>query len=138
VVGAEGGLADFQGPLMLGAGTVQVTQVCQHGAEVAVPGGHRRGSWGYGVLVEGVADEFMLARMSPVTLPGAVVRDVQQVGDRAAALGPVRFEWPHDGDQAWVVQMHLAQAVSGATIHPGTPSRWRRFHPALGLRSSAS
>jgi hypothetical protein len=35
---------------------------------------------------------FMLARMSPVTLPGAVVRDVQRVGERAAALGPVRFE----------------------------------------------
>jgi hypothetical protein len=93
---------------------------------------------GGGLLVEGVAgfgDDFMLARAAPVPLPARVLDDVRRLGARAAAaLGPVRFEWAHDGDTAWVVQLHLATATaSGATIHPGTPARWRRFDPALGL-----
>ena len=93
---------------------------------------------GGGVVVEGVAgfgDDFMLARAAPVALPDQVVDDVRRLGARAAAaLGPVRFEWAHDGDQAWVLQLHLAQATaSGTTIHPGTPSRWRRFDPSQGL-----
>jgi hypothetical protein len=91
-----------------------------------------------GLVVEGVAgfgDDFMLARAAPVALPDQVLDDVRRLGSRAAAaLGPVRFEWAHDGDQAWVLQLHLAQATaSGTTIHPGTPSRWRRFDPSLGL-----
>jgi hypothetical protein len=95
---------------------------------------------GGGLLVEGVAgfgDDFMLARRAPARLPGRVLDDIQRVGARAAAaLGPVRFEWAHDGDGAWVVQLHLATVMaSGATIHPGTPARWRRFDPSLGLDS---
>jgi hypothetical protein len=91
-----------------------------------------------GLLVEGVAgfgDDFMLARAAPTPLPDRVVADVRGVGDRAAAaLGPVRFEWAHDGHHAWVLQLHLATAAAaGATIHPGAPSRWRRFDPSLGL-----
>lgn len=91
-----------------------------------------------GLLIEGVAgsgEDFMLARAAPATLPERVADDVRRVGSRAAAaLGPVRFEWAHDGAGAWVVQLHLATvAASGATIYPGTPSRWRRFDPSLGL-----
>jgi hypothetical protein len=64
-----------------------------------------------------------------------VLDDVRRVGAQAAArLGPVRFEWSHDGDTAWVLQLHLTAArVSPTTIHPGSPSRWRRFDPAHGL-----
>jgi hypothetical protein len=91
-----------------------------------------------GLLVEGVAgfgDDFMLARAAPVALPDRVLADVRRLGARAAAaLGPVRFEWAHDGDTAWVLQLHLASAAAaGTTIHPGTPSRWRRFDPTQGL-----
>jgi hypothetical protein len=90
-----------------------------------------------GLLVEGVAgfgDEFMLARVAPARLPERVVDDVRRVGARAAALGPVRFEWAHDGGQAWVLQLQLATvAASATTIHPGTASRWHRFDPSLGL-----
>jgi hypothetical protein len=91
-----------------------------------------------GLLVEGVAgfgDDFMLARAAPVALPERVLDDVRRVGARAAAtLGPIRFEWAHDGEVVWVLQLHLATvAASGTTIHPGTPSRWRRFDPSLGL-----
>jgi hypothetical protein len=33
------------------------------------------------------------------------------------------------------LQLHLASAAAaaGTTIHPGTPSRWRRFDPTQGL-----
>ena len=93
---------------------------------------------GGGLLVEGVegfGDDFMLARAAPVPLPSRVADDVRRLGARAAAaLGPVRFEWAHDGDQAWVLQLHLATvAASATTISPGTPARWHRFDPAEGL-----
>jgi hypothetical protein len=33
-----------------------------------------------------------------------------------------------------VVQLHQATTrATRTTIHPGTPARWRRFDPALGL-----
>jgi hypothetical protein len=40
VVGAESGLTDVQGPLIVGAGASQVAQFAQHETEVVVPGGH--------------------------------------------------------------------------------------------------
>jgi hypothetical protein len=91
-----------------------------------------------GLLVEGVegfGDDFMLARVAPAPLPAGVVDDVRRLGARAAdALGRVRFEWAHDGDQAWVLQLHLATMTAAATtIYPGTPARWHRFDPAEGL-----
>jgi len=93
---------------------------------------------GGGLLVEGVpgpGEDFMLARAAPGPLPGEVLDDVRRLGAEAAdALGPVRFEWCHDGRQAWVLQLHQATtAATRTTIHPGTPARWRRFDPALGL-----
>ena len=93
---------------------------------------------GGGLLVEGVpgsGEDFMLARAAPGPLPDRVVDDVRQLGARAAAaLGPVRFEWSHDGGTAWVVQLHQATTTATrTTLHPGTPARWRQFDPALGL-----
>jgi hypothetical protein len=114
-----------------------VAVLAQEGVRSAWSGAALPGADG-GLLVEGVAgfgDDFMLARAAPARLPDRVLDDVRRVGARAAAaLGPVRFEWAHDGDTAWVVQLHLATTRASATvIHPGTPSRWRRFDPALGL-----
>ena len=93
---------------------------------------------GGGLLVEGVpglGEDFMLARAAPGPLPGRVLDDVRRLAARAAAtLGPVRFEWSHDGRTAWVIQLHQATTTATrTTIHPGTPDRWRRFDPALGL-----
>src|SRR5215218_5836578 len=72
-----------------------------------------------GLLVEGVegyGDGFMLARAAPAPLPVRVLDDVRRLGARAtAALGPVRFEWAHDGDQCWVLQLQLATVAASAT-----------------------
>jgi hypothetical protein len=118
------------------SGTAVVAVLAQEGVRARWSGAAMPASDGR-LLVEGVAgfgDDFMLARTPPVALPDAVVSDVRRVGARAAALGPVRFEWAHDGDRAWVLQLHLAGAASeGTAIHPGTPARWRRFDPSLGL-----
>jgi hypothetical protein len=119
------------------SGTAIAAVLAQEGVPARWSGAALPGSAG-GLLVEGVpgsGEDFMLARQAPVRLPDRVVHDGRRVGDRAAAtLGPVRFEWAHDGADAWVVQLHLATtAATRTTIHPGTPSRWRRVDPSLGL-----
>jgi hypothetical protein len=92
------------------------------------------------LVVEGVSgfgDEFMLGRRAPQTPPAGVVTDVTAaVTSAAAKLGPVRIEWAHDGDRAWVLQLHLTTKVAhGGVIYPGEPSRWRSFDPTEGLDS---
>jgi hypothetical protein len=119
------------------SGTAVVAVVAQEGVRAQWSGAALPTAAG-DLLVEGVpgpGDEFMLARAAPAALPDRVVTDVGRVGEQAAAaLGPVRFEWAHDGHDAWVVQLQPATAAaSGTTIHPGTPSRWHRFDPSLGL-----
>jgi hypothetical protein len=119
------------------AGTDLAAVLAQEGVGARWSGAALPGHDG-GLVVEGVAgfgDEFMLARAAPARLPARVLDDVRRVGARAAAdLGPVRFEWAHDGDQAWVLQLHLAEAAASATtIYPGVPSRWHRFDPSRGL-----
>jgi hypothetical protein len=118
-------------------GTRLAAVLAQEGVPARWSGAAMPGAAG-GLLVEGVegfGDDFMLARQAPVPLPARVLDDVRRLGARAAAaLGPVRFEWAHDGDQAWVLQLHLATVTASATtVSPGTPARWHRFDPAQGL-----
>ena len=118
-------------------GTQLAAVLAQEGVRARWSGAAMPGAAG-GLLVEGVegfGDDFMLARAAPAPLPARVTDEVRRLGARAAAaLGPVRFEWAHDGDQAWVLQLHLATvAASVTTISPGTPARWHRFDPAQGL-----
>ena len=81
----------------------------------------------------------MLARAAPAPLPDRVLDDVRRLGARAAAaLGPVRFEWSHDGRTAWVVQLH--QAASTATRHhhpPGHPGPLAPVRPGPRPRAAA-
>jgi hypothetical protein len=119
------------------SGKAIVAVLAQEGVPARFSGAALPGDQG-GLLVEGVAgsgEDFMLARAAPTALPERVLDDVRRVAERAAAtLGPVRFEWAHDGQLAWVVQLHLATvAVSRTTIYPGDPARWRTFDPAAGL-----
>jgi hypothetical protein len=90
------------------------------------------------MLIEGVpgfGDSFMLGKEAPFELPRQVTEDVASLAGKAAAeVGPVRLEWAHDGDRAWILQLHLAPVAWGkAVIYPGEPAGWRRFDPADGL-----
>lgn len=89
--------------------------------------------------VEGVAgrgSDFMLGRVPPATLPDDVGREVAQLAKRAhQILGPVRLEFVHDGNLAWVVQLHLSgDRYNGFTVSPGEPKvGWLEFDPREGL-----
>lgn len=90
------------------------------------------------LVIEGVAGEgdgFMLGRDTPQPLPVSVEGDVRAAYRVAAScFGPVRFEWVHDGKQAWIVQMHIGATESTATvIVPGHADSWFRFDVAAGL-----
>jgi hypothetical protein len=90
------------------------------------------------VLVEGVpgfGDDFMLGQASPRPLPDEVRRDALEAYARAAAvLGPVRFEWVHDGRAIWIVQLHRGASISqGRTLVPGDAARWHRLEVSRGI-----
>lgn len=92
------------------------------------------------VVIEGAAgegDHFMLGRKVPEQIPPSVTADVMTLYELAkAALGPVRFEWVHDGARAWIVQLHKG-ATDGAasTIVPGDAHRWEVFEVSRGLEA---
>lgn len=82
-------------------------------------------------LVEGVAgagDQFMLGRRAPEELPPEIAGSLRDLCRRASGrLGPVRFEWAHDGARPWIVQLHCGAAAGwDRLIFPGEPAR---FHP---------
>ncbi|KQO69370.1 hypothetical protein ASF18_01985 [Methylobacterium sp. Leaf89] len=84
---------------------------------------------------QGEGDLFMLGVNAPELLPGFVIEDVRAAHRRLHdALGPVRFEWVHDGDKAWIVQLHLGATRSTAKVLvPGEAEQWIRFEARDGL-----
>ncbi len=91
-----------------------------------------------GVLVEGTSgfgDAFMVGERVPEPLPDDVRAAVLRAyADAAAVLGPVRFEWVHDGREAWIVQLHTGASITqGRTIVPGDAPRWHRFDVGRGI-----
>ena len=90
------------------------------------------------MLIEGTSgfgDAFMVGEQTPETLPHEVRADVAHVYERASAvLGPVRFEWVHDGREVWVVQLHKGASISqGRVIVPGDAPKWHRFDVKRGI-----
>lgn len=85
----------------------------------------------------GEGDRFMLGLDLPEDLPSAVVTDVKSIfADLSIALGPVRFEWVHDGKQLWIVQLHRgATSTNGDILVPGESERWERIDAAMPLES---
>lgn len=85
--------------------------------------------------IRGFGDTFMVGDAAPEPLPASVESDVRALYDRAhAVLGPVRFEWVHDGARAWIVQLHRGASVSqGRTIYPGDAERWHRLEVSRGI-----
>lgn len=105
-------------PLYSGASIILET------GEIAVEGRH------------GAGELFMLGTEQAEALPDAIHADVVALHSAAAELGPVRFEWVHDGTRAWVVQMHRGATMSSAGILvPGMASRWIGFDVSQGLEA---
>ncbi len=90
-----------------------------------------------GVVVQGVSgfgEQFMLGRAIEL-LPKSIEDAVLELYSRIAALlGPVSFEWVHDGETVWIVQLHKGATVSqGNTIFPGEPAVFHRFEMSEGI-----
>lgn len=121
------------------AGVVITSVLSQEGVEAAFSGAAVAGESG-AVVVEGVAgfgEAFMQGNVPPQPLPAPVVEAVRATYDAAAEwLGPVRFEWVHDGTSVWIVQLHHgATHTSGRTVHPGTAAVEHYFPVEQGLEA---
>jgi len=84
--------------------------------------------------VHGSGIEFMLGNARPEELGQSVLADISAIHTLASELGAVRFEWVHDGNKAWVVQLHKGATISEPGILvPGNASQWISFNVASGL-----
>lgn len=120
-------------------GRVIATVLAQAGVEARFSGALLAGPDGAPVVegVSGRGDDFMLGRRPPEPLPPDIASSVRSLYRRAAdALGPVRFEWAHDGARPWIVQLHRGAATAaGQTIFPGTADRFHSFPVAQGIEA---
>ncbi len=118
-------------------GTAIASILAQQGVDARFSGALIAQSDGEPLLegVSGFGDAFMVGERAPEALPGEVRRAVLEVFARAsAALGPVRFEWVHDAERVWVVQLHRGASVTqGRTIYPGDAERFHRFDVSEGI-----
>ncbi len=49
-------------------------------------------------------------------------------------VGPVRFEWVHDGRKPWIVQLHQGLTASSASvIYPGAVTQYIPFNVTEGI-----
>lgn len=90
------------------------------------------------LIVEGKRGEgksLMAGVSAPEKLPVEIEAEVRALYARAeASLGIVRFEWVHDGEQAWIVQLH--SGVTDSThdyITSLKAERWQTFDVRAGL-----
>jgi hypothetical protein len=83
----------------------------------------------------GEGDRFMLGIRTPELLPDEVLEAVTKTYHGiAAALGEPRFEWVHDGERVWIVQLHKGGTHSDTgTLVPGEPTEWAVFKASQGL-----
>jgi hypothetical protein len=89
-------------------------------------------------VIEGAAgegDRFMLGEKSPEALPAEVLADVEKIYSEAHSLiGATRFEWVHDGDKVWIVQLHRGGTnTAAAMLVPGEAAEWAVFKASRGL-----
>jgi hypothetical protein len=83
----------------------------------------------------GEGDRFMLGQRGPERLPAEIAADVEKMYSAAvSAIGAVRFEWVHDGECVWIVQLHRGATKSAAaTLVPGEAAEWAVFNASQGL-----
>ncbi|WP_395449656.1 hypothetical protein ACHMW7_07470 [Aminobacter sp. UC22_36] len=86
---------------------------------------------------EGEGDGLMLGKDRPENLPSAVLSDVRKAYQSLSEeLGPVRFEWVHDGQNVWIVQLHRGETQSSSTVLvPGDAEHWSSFSASDGLEA---
>lgn len=86
---------------------------------------------------EGEGESLMLGTSAPEDLPERVIADVHRLFQHAeAALGAVRLEWVHDGDRAWIVQLHRGATESDSLrLTQGDADHWISFDVKLGLEA---
>ena len=90
-----------------------------------------------GIVIQGVGgygEDFMLGRALS-DLPAEIEYSVRDIYDRVAELlGPVGFEWVHDGNTVWLVQLHKGATRSlGNTVYPGEATFSHRFDVTEGI-----
>lgn len=86
--------------------------------------------------VYGFGDGFMAGDNAPLEeIPSEIIADVTALhAELCERLCAARFEWAHDGQRAWVLQLHKGQSESsGRIIYPGTAPEWLDFKPEDGL-----
>lgn len=85
----------------------------------------------------GTGESLMLGESLPEPLPDEIERDVRVLYKQVEnILGPVRFEWVHDGERVWIVQLHRgATRTSDMQLVPGDAARWVEFNVDHGLQS---
>lgn len=87
--------------------------------------------------VQGFGDEFMLGKYEPaLEIPQYILDDVRKLHTYLSEklLSDIRFEWAHDGQQVWLLQLHKGTTEShGRIIVPGMPEEWVDFEVTLGL-----
>ncbi|MBY3464745.1 hypothetical protein HFN80_12090 [Rhizobium laguerreae] len=91
-------------------------------------------------IVEGArgsGEGFMLGSVAPEIIPQYVRLALGAVKERLSAhLGSIRFEWVHDGEKVWIVQLHTgASQSSGRDLVPGEADQWVVFEVAQGLEA---
>lgn len=116
---------------------ILASAVVQTGVPAAWSGAYYVDAAGTG-LTEGVAgagDAFMLGREAPQELPVQLRSEIERLAARLGEVfGPVRFEWVHDGEALWLVQLHRGSTASqGDVIVPGEAAQWLRFEVGEGL-----
>lgn len=84
---------------------------------------------------QGEGEVLMRGEAQPEVLPPHIVKDVQHIYDRARVfLGPIRFEWVHDGREVWIVQLHRGATQSTRKmLVPGLAEHWKTFDVGEGL-----
>lgn len=90
------------------------------------------------IVIEGKAGEgetFMLGTSTPESLPQNVLADVENLYVQAKnSLGPIRFEWVHDGKRAWIVQLHVGATSSVENLITDiSANHWQEFDVKVGL-----
>ena len=85
--------------------------------------------------IRGEGDRLMLGQRSPEGLPTKIAADVEKIyANAVSAIGAIRFEWVHDGERVWIVQLHRGGTKSAAaTLVPGEATEWAVFKASQGL-----